>query len=182
MVNAGLGPGGERGEEAAAMKKRWHFTAIIHPCFVPAALRTVCTGMECRAEGCWDGGMNGAGCGERRGGRGGDWGFERWRSHGVKVWDTYEERIRETKASVFLPHYLTFNPQELFFMSCVFFTFLNVLSRSRSFSLLLTHTHIYIYSAHTHRNTHMLFSAVDMVCLHNMVAGRRRTAKEGQGC
>lgn len=67
MVNFGLGPGGERGEEAAATKKRWHFTAIIHPCFVPAALRSVCTGMECRAEGCWDGGMNGVGCGGRRG-------------------------------------------------------------------------------------------------------------------
>lgn len=106
MVNLGLGPGGERGEEAAAMKKRWHFTAIIHPCFVPAALRSVCTGMECRAEGCWDGGMNGAGCGGKRGGRGVIGGFERWRSHGVKMWDTYEDRIRETKASVFLTHYL----------------------------------------------------------------------------
>lgn len=70
MVNFGLGPGGERGEEAAAMKKWWHFTAIIHLCFVPAALRSVCTGMECRAEGCWDGGMNGVGCEGRRWGRG----------------------------------------------------------------------------------------------------------------
>lgn len=48
------------------MKKRRHFTAIIHPCFVPAALRSVCTGMECRAEGCRDGGMNGEGCGVRK--------------------------------------------------------------------------------------------------------------------
>lgn len=106
MVNFGLGPGGEWGEEAAAMKKWWHFTAIIHLCFVPAALRSVCTRMECRVEGCWDGGMNGVGCEGRGWGEGGDWGFARWRSHGVKVWDTYEERIRETKASVFLPHYL----------------------------------------------------------------------------
>lgn len=68
MVNLGLGPGAERGEEVAAMKKRWHFTAIIHPCFVPAVLRSVCTRMERRVEGCRNGGMNGVGCGGWRGG------------------------------------------------------------------------------------------------------------------
>lgn len=64
---------------AAAMKKWWHVTAIIHPGFVPAALRSVCSGMERRAEGWRDGGMNGAGCGCWWGV---DWATERWRSQG----------------------------------------------------------------------------------------------------
>ena len=51
MVNAGLGPGAERrGEETEATEKWPHFTAIIHPCFVAATPRSVCTGMGRRAE------------------------------------------------------------------------------------------------------------------------------------
>lgn len=59
MVNFGLGAGRERGEEeeeeyeaaaTAAAKKWWHFTAIIHPCFVPAA-PAECLHWECRVRG-----------------------------------------------------------------------------------------------------------------------------------
>lgn len=60
------------GRRRRPAKKWWHFTAIIHLCFVPATPRSVCTGMERRVEGCWDAGMNSAGCewGKTRG-RGG---------------------------------------------------------------------------------------------------------------
>ena len=98
MVNAGLGPGGQRGEEVEAREE----TVTFH-CHYSSVLCSRC------AEEClhWDGvqggereaemeGWMGQGVeGERRGGGGGGRGFERWRSHGVKVWDTSEDRIRD---------------------------------------------------------------------------------------
>lgn len=78
MVNLrGSAVAQSEGRRRPSWRKRGHFTAIIHPCFVPAALPSVCIGMECRGrrdaemEGWMGQGVEREREGEKRGAEGG---------------------------------------------------------------------------------------------------------------